>query len=79
MVQALGFLEFGLVRFRTVWFGQNSKIPLRLVTMVNSLVYAYFTTTAIAAKFSAIFDLVNMSRWGEISLQIKVVSTTNFI
>ena len=81
MVQALGFLEFGLVRFRTVWFGQNSKIPLRSVTMVNSLVlvYAYFTTTAIAAKFSAIFDLVNMSRWGEISLQIKVVSTTNFI
>ena len=37
--------------------------------MVNSLVYAYFTTTAIAALFSAIFDLVNMSRWGEISLQ----------
>ena len=37
--------------------------------MVNSLVYAYFTTTAIAPLFSAIFDLVNMSRWGEISLQ----------
>ena len=26
------------------------------------MVYAYFTTTAIAALFSAIFDLVNMSR-----------------